>query len=162
MLELSFLFVCIIITLVVLHYWKSDEGFENPSSRNYYLSSCPPGYKTFYGSDGSTQCCNGEIIANQCIGDLKCTLGKGTVDMPNCVQAMIKEYTEKGQEMCPPTMPNYFENGAEKKKGCTKGDWNDTLTGPQTASQPTCIIYDMQADNELKVDSCLNLKILLQ
>jgi hypothetical protein len=151
--------VCIIITLIVLRYWKSDEGFENLSGRNYYLSSCPPGYKSFYGSDGTTQCCSGEIVANKCIGDLQCTLGKGNNEMPNCVSAMIKEYTEKGKELCPLTMPTYFENIAEKKKGCTNGDWNDTLTGPQTASQPTCIIYDMLPNNELAADSCLNIKI---
>lgn len=158
MLELSFLFVCIIALLVLIHMWKRDPSSE-PFS-DYYLRSCPSGYNTFYHSDGSMQCCNGEVIANRCIGDLQCTLGKGTSDMPNCVEAILQEYKIKGKEFCPTSMPSYFEDRSVGKKGCINGRWNQTLSGPATNTQAQCILYNTPPENQNNVNSCFNQKHL--
>jgi hypothetical protein len=106
------------------------------------------------------QCCNGEVIANRCIGDLQCTLGKGTPDIPNCVEAILEEYKIKGKEFCPASMPSYFEDRSAGKKGCIKGRWNQTLSGPAATSQEKCMIYDNPNDNENKSNSCFNQKHL--
>ena len=158
MLELSFLFVCIIALLVLIHMWKKDQGSESFS--DYYLRSCPSGYNTFYHSDGSMQCCNGEVIANRCIGDLQCTLGKGAPDMPNCVDAILEEYKVKGKEFCPASMPSYFEDRSAGKKGCIKGRWNQTLSGPATNTQAQCVLYNTPPENQNNINSCFNQKHL--
>ena len=66
MLELGFLLISIIIIICVI-YINTENNTENYT--DYYLSSCPSGYKTFY-NDGDVVCCNGEIVGNKCIGDL--------------------------------------------------------------------------------------------
>lgn len=162
MLELTVLLVITVILLLAIYFLNQSnepniaEGFES-----YYLTSCPPGYKSFYNNDGNIVCCNGDVIANKCLGDEQCTLnGKGTPDMPNCVQAILKMYEEKGKSQCPPSMPQYFEDRAHNTKACTAGRLNDTLSSPRFPNQPACVIYDTWDKNSLSKDSCYNQKQL--
>jgi hypothetical protein len=158
MLELTVLIISIIIIIGVIYYKQNNvtETFEN-----YYLSACPGGYKSFYDKNGDTVCCNGNIVANRCVGDLQCTLnGKGTEDMPNCVSAILREYKEKGKLQCPSSMSSYYEDKGRDIKGCTNGGYNDTLNGPRNTSQATCKIYQSEDDNKFKVDSCYNRRML--
>jgi len=163
MLELYVLVIIIVILLLVLYFGsinmketKTNEGFEN-----YYLSACPSGYKTFYNSDGNIVCCDGDVIANKCLGDNQCTLnGKGTPNMPNCVQAILNMYAQKAKSQCPPSMMTYFEDKSKNLKGCTNGRLNDTLNAPLYASQPVCSIYSDQTQNIMSKNSCANQKLL--
>jgi hypothetical protein len=164
MLELTVLLISIAIIIIVI-YLKDNinkphkvEPFES-----YYLSSCPAGYKSFYGNDGNIICCDGEIVANNCISDNQCTLnGKGSPDVPNCVQSILKMYAEKGKSQCPSTMPTYYEDRANNIKACTAGRLNDTLSGPQSPNQPYCMIYDSWDKNLNTNDSCYNQKQLAE
>jgi hypothetical protein len=163
MLELTVLLIGIVILFVAIYFWNKsnnysilDEGFEN-----YYLTGCPSGYKSFYNTDGNIVCCDGDVLANKCLGDNQCTLnGKGTADMPNCVEAITKMYAEKGKAQCPSTMPQYYEDGTNSMKGCTRGRLNDTLSAPQFSNQPKCTIYNNQRENINSLDSCYNQKQL--
>ena len=158
MLELTVLIISIIIIIAVIYYKQENvtEKFEN-----YYLSACPSGYKSFYDKNGDTICCDGNIVANKCVGDLQCTLnGKGTEDMPNCVEAILKEYRMKGKTQCPSSMTSYYEDKSRDIKGCTSGGYNDTLNGPRNTSQPTCKIYSSWEKNQNTLDSCYNKKML--
>ena len=152
MLELGFLLISIIIIICVI-YINTENNTENYT--DYYLSSCPSGYKTFY-NDGDVVCCNGEIVGNKCIGDLQCTIGKGG-NIPNCVDAMLDDYKEKGKMVCPSSF-SYFED--KSNKGCTNGKLNNTLTGPKNSKQPTCKIYKSTELNRNSKDSCYNQKML--
>jgi hypothetical protein len=80
--------------------------------------------------------------------------------MPNCVDAILEEYKVKGKELCPTSMPSYFEDRSIGKKGCIQGRWNETLSGPASNSQAHCVIYDTPTDNQNKPDSCFNQKHL--
>jgi hypothetical protein len=163
MLELFTLIVLILIILIVLYnkvsiddYIRVTENFDS-----YYLSGCPATYKTFYNSDGDIVCCDGEVVANRCLSDKQCTLsGKGTPDMPNCVNSILDEYKEKSKTQCTPSMSSYFEDRAKNVKGCTQGSLNNTLTGPRDVKQPTCIIYSGILDNQRNKNSCYNQKLL--
>jgi hypothetical protein len=86
--------------------------------------------------------------------------GQGTENMPNCIDYIMKYYNKQSIDFCSPSMSSYFENNAEKKKGCTRGELNETLTGPRTSTQPKCIIYANEEDNQYLIDSCLNQKEL--
>ena len=162
MLELTVLLISIIVILLIIYFkdnvniQDTQEGFEN-----LYLSSCPSGYKSFYNNNGDIICCDGEIIANKCISNNQCTLnGKGTPDMPNCTEVIHQLYSRKAKEYCMPSLPNYFEDNPKKIKGCMSGPLNNTMTGPQSASQPKCVIYDTLEKNTNSINSCANQKLL--
>jgi len=156
MVELWFLLISITMLCMFIYWRQHDpiEAFENSTS----LEACPSGYKSFYQSNGSVLCCDGDIMANQCMGNHPCTLsGPGTPDLPNCSAVIQKDYQNKG-EQCPTSMPSYFEDRASNKKGCTTGDLNSTLTGPKETKQPTCMIYPTMDQNANEKNSCSNQK----
>ena len=169
MLELYILVICISVLLFVIYYYDiyydvTEEGFNGT---NYYLSSCPSGFKVNYDNEGNTVCYvdEGLNISSQLVKYQKdgkqCILnGKGTATMPNCVDYILKYYEKQGMEFCSPSMASYFENNANKTKGCTRGELNETLTGPRFPTQPKCIIYSDDDDNQYSMDSCLNQKEL--
>jgi len=157
MLELYFLLISIIIIICAIYYKQHTETYED--YENYYLSSCPSGYNTFY-NNGYVICCNGEIVANKCISNVQCTInGKGTPNMPDCITTILNEYKEKGKKACPSSF-SYFEDNTAGIKGCTNGKLNDTLTGPRKFKQPTCTIYKSTELNNNSKDSCYNQKML--
>jgi hypothetical protein len=172
MLELYILFICISVLLFVIYYYDmyndvTKEAFDGP---NYYLSACPSGFKMDYDNEGDIICHmdEGINISSQLLKYQKyqkdgkqCILnGKGTATTPNCVDYVLQYYQQQGMEFCAPSMPSYFENNAEKKKGCTRGELNETLTGPRFSTQPKCIIYPNEEDNVYSIDSCPNQKEL--
>ena len=154
MLELTVLIVSILIVLLVLYY-KGSTSSSTEAFENYYLKSCPSSFKTFYDGNGDVVCCDGDIMANKCLGDSKCTLtGPGTPDMPNCTKIILDKYDAKGKEKCTQSMPQYFENKSKQIQGCTSGPLNDTLDGPRHLTQPQCKIYLNDQDNHTNRDSC--------
>jgi hypothetical protein len=162
MLELTVLLISIAVILLILYFKDNinipltEEGFDN-----FYLSSCPSGYKSFYNNEGNTVCCDGEIVANRCLADNQCTLnGKGTPEMPNCTELIQRMFLTKAKEYCSPSMPNYFEDRGKNIKGCMSGSLNDTMTGPKKYSQPTCYIFPEFDKNMNFVNSCANQRLL--
>lgn len=154
MLELTVLLISIVVILLVIYY-KQNTGKVPETFQNYYLSSCPAGYKSFYDRNGDIICCNGEVVGNKCIGNLQCTLnGKGTEDLPNCVTAILQDYREKAKTQCPASMTSYYEDKSKDIKGCINGAYNDTLTGPRDTNQAVCKIY--KEWNQNYKDSCYN------
>ena len=168
MLELYILVICISVLLFVIYYYDmyrvTEEAFDGT---NYYLSACPSGFKMNYDNDGNTICYMDEgqhmsppLLKYQKDGKQCILNGKGTSTLPNCVDYILKYYETQGLKFCSPSMASYFENNAEKKKGCTRGELNETLTGPRFSTQPKCIIYSNDDDNQYSIDSCLNQKEL--
>lgn len=165
MLELFVLIASIIIILIVIIYrdnynkniniLKTTEGF---TSDNYYLSSCPTGFNSYYDNNGNIMCCNGEVVANRCISDMKCSLTSAN-NQDSCVKIIMDIYNEQAKELCPlDSMSSYYEKGDEK--GCTNGPLNSKLDGPANDSQPKCKIYKTYTENITSIDSCLNQKRL--
>lgn len=162
MIEIWGLFAIIVISLILLYYYADDQEAFTATTANpsFHLEGCPSGYKSFYDSDGSTLCCNGEIIANSCNGTKQCMLN-GTGPIPNCTTFVTEDYKKKG-EQCPTSMPSYYERMDNKvlAKGCTAGTLNSTMDGPATTTQPVCKIYHELDKNIQSVDSCYNQKEL--
>ena len=163
MIELVVLLLGILLLCIFIYYYTSPSHnvTEPYATHGEYLSACPAGYKTFYASNGDINCCNGDIVANRCVG-IQCTLnGKGTHDMPQCVDATLRAHKEKGARSCPKSMTTYFEDKTTPSaivKGCTNWQLNATLTGPKTATQPMCKIYATEELNTNSMDSCFNQK----
>lgn len=164
MIELIFLIISIIVILIILYLNQRhifDTNAQSEHFENYYLKSCPLGYKSHYNADGNVICCNGDIIANKCLGDNQCTLnGKGTANMPNCIDYIREMYNNKSKLYCPSNMPNYYEDHTLNIKGCTSGLLNETLSSPKSQTQDMCIMYDTYDKNMLSKNSCMNQKQL--
>jgi len=148
--------ISILIVLCVIYYTavpeNSIEPFQAPT-----LSACPNLYKIFYDSNGDTMCCDGEIIANKCMGSHQCTLhGKGSGT--SCVDMVLQDYETKSKSQCPASMNHYFEDKPNNVKGCTESELNDTLTGPKNDKRGMCIIYDTLEQNTNAINSCHNQK----
>lgn len=162
MIELIVLMILIGILLVWIQYGQMEgfvgkkEGFS--TAMEYHLDTCPSGYKSFYDSNGSVMCCDGDIVANQCVTEKQCSLtGKGD-KIKNCVDLILEEYGQKSQTHCPGSMSSYFENRTTQQKGCTMGQLNATLDGPKVNTQPTCKIYSTLQESILAKDSCYHQK----
>jgi hypothetical protein len=154
MLELIVLIVSLIVILIVVKYKnKTYEGFEN----TYYLDACPNGFSTYYDTNGDIMCCNGEIVANKCIGDTKCSL-TGNSGEVKCIDLVLEINKERGKLVCPKSMPMYYEN--KMKKGCTNGMLNNSMTMPRTNTQPSCIIFNDDEKNTNSLKSCHNQMLL--
>jgi hypothetical protein len=156
-LELSILIISIAMICLALYLRNHDSITAEPFQveEESYLHSCPSGYKSYHLTNGNTACCKGEIVSNECMSDDKCLLnGKGT--MEKCTTIIKNEYNKKAIEQCPSSMSSYFEDMT--KKGCTNGNLNITLSGPQNTNQKTCTIYNTMDLNINSLDSCLNQK----
>lgn len=168
MLELTFLLTLIVVLFLVLYLVISSnnmyDALDNVNMEGFelqYLAACPSGYNHSYTSEGDVLCCDGQIMANKCLGDKQCILnGKGTATMPNCVDLIKQEYQEKSVTWCPSSLPQYFEDRENQTKGCTSGSLNSTLNGPKTTTQPQCRIYADFNENRAAKDSCYNVKLL--
>lgn len=154
MIELWTLIVLILVLLAWIR-WRKHEGFAAAQS-DVYLQACPTGFTSTYQADGTTLCCEGEVMAKRCMGSRQCVLnGVGSGEIPPCATMIQADYEKKGKEVCPLSMTSYFEGS---KKGCTAGALNAMLSGPKTTAQPTCIIYATTEENVTAKDSCANQK----
>ena len=156
-LELSILVISIAMICLALYLRNHDSTTAEPFEveEEYYLYSCPSGYKSYHLPNGNTACCKGEIVANKCMSDDVCLLnGKGTIE--KCTTVIKNEYNKKATEQCPSSMSSYFEDTT--KKGCTNGAINTTLSGPKNTNQKTCTIYNTMDLNLNSLDSCSNHK----
>ena len=166
MLELNFLLTLIAVLLLVVYLVLprmsvSIGPLDTESFETHYLASCPSGYNHSYTADGDVLCCDGQIMANKCLGDKQCILnGKGTATLPNCVDLIKQEYQEKSATWCPSSLPHYFEDREKKTKGCTSGPLNSTMNGPKTTTQSQCHVYADFNENRAAKDSCYNVKLL--
>lgn len=166
--ELVILIVLITILLIAIKYFNmynpKKESFTNENSEindlnDYYLEACPAGLTGFYDKNGYMNCCAGEILGEKCLSDKKCVLySKDINGTPSCIKMILEEYKQKGLQVCPSSMKNYFEG--KDIKGCTSGNLNTTLNGPRNPSQRKCTIYKTEKENFTKVDSCQNQKLL--
>jgi hypothetical protein len=162
MLELVVLLTLISILLIILYY-KDKKIVESitESFEDEWLDSCPSGYKSYYLDDGNVACCDGDLLANHCLGDSQCVLtGNGSKEMPNCINYIKQMYAKKSKEFCPLSMTNYYENRSNKTKGCTSDRLNSSLSGPISPFSPKCIIYPTQEENMNSINSCYNQKEL--
>jgi len=155
MLELYILICIIIVLIAVIEYKKSSEYFEGESN-GYYLTSCPSGYTSFHDKNNILQCCSSnDVSGNMCNGPKVCAL-TGSSNVPNCIDFVAADYKQKGKDVCPPSMPHYYENSVKKIYGCTSGKLNQTMDGIALPKQPTCKIYNTADNGVTQLDSCFN------
>jgi hypothetical protein len=145
--------VCIILLCLQSSNKDSSEGFANAPTPS--IGFCPMGYKPFHDKNGNQVCCDGKVVGNKCLGKPRC--GQTTrAGLPTCTQMLKDYYATKSKDMCPPSMPNYFEGQDGTNAGCTEGGLTTDMTAPNLPSQKTCKVYATPQDNAAKTDSCQN------
>ena len=133
-----------------------NEGFQDArEDADLILTTCPAESISFVDNGGRTVCCDGEVHAGKCKGSITCSLSEGMRNTPTCGQWLGAYLAEKGKNRCPPSMPNYFEK--DGVGGCTAGARNLKGTG---ALGESCKLYKTQDEDNIKVDSCTNQKLL--
>jgi hypothetical protein len=159
--------ILISITLLFFLHWGLrmckgvKEGFLNspssPLTSDIQLNSCPANSTRFVNSSGQSLCCDGSIVDNQCSGKTLCSLSEQAGTIPTCGEWYAAWLAERGANRCFPGMPNYFEDKATGVKGCTSGPRKPDGSGPASANQKKCILYNSQKDENDKSDSCTNM-----
>ena len=154
MIELWTLILLIVVALAWIRYVRV-EPFVVVTEEDVQLQACPTGFTSFYQADGTTLCCEGDILAKRCMGKRQCVLSGQSEGITSCTSMMKEMYAEKAKDMCPSSMPSYFEGDI---RGCMEGPYDKSLTGPKEKKQPTCQLYATVEENERAVDSCANQK----
>jgi hypothetical protein len=154
--DFIFIILSAIILVIALYIIEQGRNKEEAFQDSTMLTFCPNGLKPFFSKRGDTECCDGEVAGNTCSGKPICSFNTNS-ELPTCKSVLEKEYAKKASSLCPANM-TYYEgtNG----KGCTTGLLNTTMTAPATTSQPHCVIYDNDEQNNGSSVSCFNQKRL--
>ncbi len=135
---------------------KTIESFVNPITDDIQISTCPADSKSFIDNLGRTICCEGSIENGTCNGRAICSLSESAKGLPTCSEWYSALLTERGRDRCPPSMPNYYEGG------CTAGRRKADGSGPANPGIKFCKFYTTKTDDESKLDSCSNVKMMDQ
>lgn len=132
------------------------EQPELPTTvRTYH---CPPGSKYFVDKNGNSHCCAGTIRGLKCDGDIVCTMSPEKGGIPSCRAIELTIAADKATAVCPPSMPNYFQNFTTGYMGCTESALTASRDAPTNDAAPKCKIYKTDGENETKLDSCANIR----
>jgi hypothetical protein len=156
--------ILLIITIIGLLIYQTvynplqPEGFENEKEE---IMFCPFKTKLFY-QGNEISCCNGKVNGNTCDGKPICsrTGNNDLLGLPSCRKALLDYYALKSKEVCPLSMPNYYEDEQGADAGCTSVSLAASLTSPASMEKPRCRIYATNAENLKHPDSCQNQKEL--
>ena len=138
-----------------------NEGFQDAeaNTNDIQLTSCPAETTSYINNNGMSLCCKTGLVNGTCpAGQLACTLSEGSASIPTCSTYASAVLDEKGKERCPASRPHYYENGL--LRGCTAGRRKPDGTGPMNSADPQCVLYSLEADDQSKLDSCTNQRLL--
>lgn len=160
--SLAFLITVTTVLLIasfflVRKYKSTTESFTAPYSvQNLSINTCPTFASEIQTAKGTTDCCSGDLIDGKCNGNTFCTKSPEHDGVPTCLVAWRDYFTKKGQEVCPASMPNYFENikNNTAPKGCSAGPIYEDGMLPKDGTAKQCKIYAEEKDNLFKIDSC--------
>jgi hypothetical protein len=145
---------------------QKNEGFANNESQlDLKITTCPADTKSYVDNGGRTVCCDGIVSNGKCSGPTVCSLSEGTSGVPTCSEWLDAYLEDKGASRCPPSMKRYYENKTKDARGntiqtagCTSGNRNATGTEPESKNNTFCTLYNSEAADMLKIDSCTNKK----
>ncbi len=149
------------LALLVVSYflWKPEtkEGFETSYSVDMLqINTCPTFAMEIQTTKGSTDCCQGDMVDGKCNGTTFCTKSPAYMGVPNCIDAWREYFTKKSSDICPSTIPNYYEDvtNPASQKGCSAGPISSDGKMPKDTTSKQCKIYTSEEDNKTKSDSC--------
>jgi len=139
----------------------SLEGFRvQEYTSDLQITRCPAGSESFINDKGITLCCEGSVMNGKCDANSFCSLSESIDSLPNCTQWVEAYLEEKGAKRCPASLPKYYESADKKVRGCTSGNRKKDGSDILNKDQKFCRLYSKKTDDESKVDSCTNIKLL--
>ena len=120
------------------------------------ITMCPSFANEIQTAKGSTDCCVGDLVDGKCTGNTFCTKSPAYPGVPSCVDAWRTYFTQKGTTLCPPSMPNYFENilNPRAPTGCSAGAIQASGSDPLDSQAKKCMLYKAEETAKRKIDSC--------
>lgn len=168
--SLTVFFILVIIALLMItgSLWMEsnkrkepflDLGIGGPTSP-VEIRMCPKTSSTIQTAIGNTDCCTGELMNGKCNGETLATLSPNHGSVPSILDFWKKHFVEKGKTLCPPSMPNYFEDVAntDGPKGCSASIVSTDGKQPRDTRMTKCTIYAHSDLNETRSNSCYLLK----
>lgn len=137
---------------------ETKEGFQSSTYtvRDLEINSCPIYAPEIQTAKGSTDCCTGDLIDGKCNGSTFCTKSPAYAGVKACTEAWREYFEKKGNDLCPGTMRNYYEDvtttGSEK--GCSASAIESNGARPTNPLDKRCKIYASEEENRTKKDSC--------
>ena len=155
------LIVFTVALLILSAYMLKEETTEGFAIRGYTVKSliintCPTFASEIQTSKGSTDCCQGDMVDGKCNGTTFCTKSPAYPGVATCVDKWRDHFQKKGNDMCPGTMPNYYEDIQKPngQKGCSAGAISKDGTRVINTTLAKCRVYPTEALNQQRPDSC--------
>ncbi len=159
--EMNVIFLVVVIgALIAYSYVRKDskEGFQVKSytTNDLVINTCPSFASEVQTAKGSTDCCVGDLIDGKCTGNTFCTKSPAYAGVQNCVDAWRSYFKQKGDTLCPATMPNYFENILNQRApiGCSSSAIQPSGSDPTDPQAKRCLLYKVEESVRRKIDSC--------
>ena len=131
---------------------KISEGFQSSAeSIDISINTCPAKMTPFINNEGHRVC------LEEGTNNVVCSLNDAKEDS-SCSKWLYAKLAQKGLNMCPNSMQNYFESADGKMRGCTAGKRKADGSGPLDSS--FCRLYATRSDENKNENSCSNQKIL--
>jgi hypothetical protein len=155
--------ISVTVTLLVVSYFllkqKRVEGFTTQggySVESLEINTCPPYASEIQTAKGSTDCCQGDMVDGKCNGTTFCTKSPAYKDVPSCIDKWREYFKDKGNNFCPPTMSNYYEDitNGSAPKGCSAGPISKDGKVPLDGTAKQCKVYASEENNKTWANSC--------
>jgi hypothetical protein len=156
------LLALILIVIGALIYQKWSLGQEKREGFTGYtdtqLTFCPINTTAYLNLDGDTECCDGQVTMNECIGKPICALATNS-SLPPCSEVQKTYYQTMGQELCPSGLNYYEPANPTNNPGCAN-TLNEYKNGPHVNATSKCVIHRDMDSNYSDSNSCYNMKKL--
>jgi len=159
MIAMILLLGLILIIIGVLIYQKMSiqqqktEGFTSQTETQ--LTFCPVNTNAYLNAKGDTECCDGEVKMNECLGKAICAIATNS-SLPSCSEVQQTYNDLMAKDICPAGL-KYYES--KTASGCAN-ILNPTRDGPGINSETQCIHYSDMNSSYAHADSCHNQKKL--
>jgi hypothetical protein len=152
--------LCVGISAIAIGYYIKYYGLSLPKmNEGFVVIRCPANSTEYINKYGESNCCNGDIINNECNGNNLCSLSPtNTLGIPNCGDYINDLANDAAVENCFADMPYFFAASDGSLKGCSAAITIADGTAPSDPDKLQCILYPTAALDEVKLDSCFNYK----
>jgi hypothetical protein len=151
--------ICIGISAIIIGYCIKYYGMEDSilKKEGFMILTCPSKTVKYITRRGETNCCNGDIVDNECNGNNVCSLSPmNSLGIQSCQTYASNVANEAAAANCITDMPYYFAATNGSLRGCSAAPATADGTAPSDPTQLQCILYPTDALDKVKLDSCFN------
>jgi hypothetical protein len=125
----------------------------------FVIYTCPSKTVKYITRRGETNCCNGDIVDNECNGNNVCSLSPtNSLGIQSCQTYASNVANEAAAANCIIDMPYYFASTNGSLRGCSAAPATADGTASSDPTKLQCILYPTDALDKVKLDSCYNYK----